>query len=142
MTFSNGLKCEGCFWLDRVRGVKFPSFPPFNINSLTDKLLKREFDEYRGKKPIPWITEQGWPNLIPYDHEDLENWTDSLHFGSSPCKFNTIHKETNILFGGGIDDMMINRDTEKNSPGRLQKYRAAGRKSKSHQFRRQMEAGL
>ena len=107
------LKCEGCFWLDRVRGVKFPSFPPFNINSLTDKLLKREFDEYRGKTPIPWITEQGWPNLIPYDHANLENWTDSLHFGSSPDKFNTIHKETNILFGGGIDDMMINRDTEK-----------------------------
>lgn len=36
--------CPACFWLDRMAGVKFPNMPPFNINSNTDRLLKRDFD--------------------------------------------------------------------------------------------------
>ena len=44
------VKCPGCFWLDRVKGVKFPSIPAFLLNSATDTLLKKDFDTYRLKQ--------------------------------------------------------------------------------------------
>ena len=28
----NFLKCEACFWLERVKGVHFPGIPTFNLN--------------------------------------------------------------------------------------------------------------
>ena len=105
------IKCPACFWLDRARGVKFPSTPSFNINSNTDKLLKRDFDSVRGQKPHPCLVQAGLPHLIPFEHEDLEKWTNSLHFGLTPNHFNTLHKETNILFGGGLDDVLQNQNT-------------------------------
>ena len=43
------INCERCFYLDRRLGInQVPGFP-FNINSAVDKLLKREFDQYRKK---------------------------------------------------------------------------------------------
>ena len=53
------IRCPACFWLDRVAGVKFPTFPPFNLNSNTDKLLKRDFDAFRGQGPHPLMTLHG-----------------------------------------------------------------------------------
>lgn len=107
------VRCEACFWLDRVKGVKFPGMPAFLINSLTDLLLKREMDQYRGKAPHPWIEAIGFGNLIPFEHQDLNAWTDSLHFATSSNKYNSVHEETNILFGGGIDDMFLDIHTGK-----------------------------
>ena len=105
------IRCEACFWLEKVAGVKQPGMPAFLINSLTDLLLKREMDEYRGIEAHPFATKSELSNLIPLDHEDLDHWTDSLQFGSSPKKYNTLHEPTNILFGGGIDDMWLNTKT-------------------------------
>ena len=105
------IKCPACFWLDRAKGVKFPSIPSFNINSNTDKLLKRDFDSVRGRETHPSLAKAGLSHLIPFDHEDLEKWTNSLHFGLTPNHFNTLHEETNILFGGGLDDVLQNRST-------------------------------
>ena len=104
-------KCEACFWLEKKAGVKRPSMPAFLINSLTDVLLKREMDLYRGEEAHPWLANQGFSHLIPFAHDDLEDWTDSLQFGASSSKYNTLHEETNILFGGGIDDMFLNTKT-------------------------------
>ena len=104
--------CEACFWLTKVKGVKQPSIPGFLINSLTDKLLKHEMDGYRrSQKPHPFFEARGYSHLVPLDHPELEDWTDSLQFGASPTKYNTVHSETNILFGGGIDDMFLNTET-------------------------------
>ena len=105
------LKCEACFWLDRVRGVKFPSIPGFLLNTNTDTLLKKDFDQFRGKEPHPIMVNSGLSHLRPFDHEDIEKWESSLHFGSSPNHFNTVHEQTNILFGGGLDDVWENIDT-------------------------------
>lgn len=106
------IKCPQCFWLTKFHGVKQPSMPSFLLNSLTDMMLKREMDAYRrSQKPHPWFVEQGLSHLQPLDHEDLQEWTDALQFGASPRKYNTVHKATNILFGGGIDDMFLNTDT-------------------------------
>lgn len=105
------LNCPACFWLDRARGVKFPSIPGFLLNTNTDTLLKRDFDQYRGKKPHPIMVSAGLEHLRPFAHEHIEKWESSLQFGSSPDHFNTLHEETNILFGGGLDDVWENTET-------------------------------
>ena len=103
----NFIKCRACFWLDRVGGVHFPSIPGFNINSNTDKLLKRDFDQYRGRSAHPFMISNGLGHLQPFAHEDLKKWESALHFGSSPNHFNLIHAETNLCFGGGLDDVWV-----------------------------------
>ena len=107
----NLLKCEACFWLERARGVKFPGMPGFLLNTNTDTLLKKDFDAYRGKGPHPIMVAAGLEHLRPFAHEDIEKWESSLQFGSSPHHFNTLHEETNILFGGGLDDVWENIET-------------------------------
>ena len=106
------IQCPACFWLDRVKGVKFPSIPGFNLNSATDLLLKRDFNRYReSQSPHPFMIRNGLKHLVPFAHEDLERWVNALHFGASLNHFNTLHEETNILFGGGIDDVWQNVET-------------------------------
>ena len=59
------IRCPACFWLDRAKGVHFPSMPGFNLNTNTDTLLKRDFDQYRGKDPHPFMEANGLGHLIP-----------------------------------------------------------------------------
>ena len=105
------IRCPACFWLDRAKGVKFPGMPAFLLNSNTDKLLKRDFDRYRGKEPHPIMIANGLDHLIPFDHPDMACWENSLSFGKDDHHFNTLHEETNILFGGGLDDVWQNIKT-------------------------------
>jgi hypothetical protein len=107
----NLIKCPACFWLERAAGVKYPSIPGFLLNSNTDTLLKKDFDQYRGKGPHPIMESSGLGHLRPFAHEDIERWENSLHFGASPNHFNTIHQETNLKFGGGLDDVWENTNT-------------------------------
>ena len=108
------IRCPACFWLDRAKGVKFPGMPAFLLNSNTDKLLKRDFDRYRGKEPHPIMIANGLGHLIPFDHPDMACWENSLSFGKDDHHFNTLHEETNILFGGGLDDVWQNIKTGEN----------------------------
>jgi len=105
------VRCPACFWLERARGVKFPSMPGFNLNTNTDILLKRDFGVYREKqRPHPFMIQNGLEHLVPFQHEDMERWASAMHFGAEK-HFNALHKETNILFGGGLDDVWHNRET-------------------------------
>ena len=45
------VRCEACFWLEKVKGVKTPGLPGFNLNTNTDTLLKKDFDAVRGREP-------------------------------------------------------------------------------------------
>jgi len=107
----NFLSCKACFWLDRAKGVHFPGIPQFNLNSNTDILLKRDFDQYRGEAPHPFMIANGLEHLIPFDHEDINLWQRAMHFGLNEHHFNSIHEETNICFGGGLDDVWENTST-------------------------------
>ena len=107
----NFVRCPACFYLQQVCGIRFPSIPGFNINEATDILLKRDFDKYRGGETThPFLQTQGMDHLIPFQHENFEKWTQSLHFGAEG-RFNTVHKETNLKVGGGVDDIWINSQT-------------------------------
>jgi|TARA_B110000438_G_C15797944_1_gene643710 hypothetical protein len=104
----NFLKCKACFWLEQLHRVKPPEMPSFTINTTTDILLKRDADSVRGKSPLPIWEANGLGHMIPFEHEDLENWTNSLHYGLSDSYFNFVHEESNIKFGGGLDDVFVN----------------------------------
>jgi hypothetical protein len=109
----NFVQCPACFYLKQVKGVEFPSIPGFNINEATDVLLKRDFDKYRGKDVThPFLINHGLPHLIPFQHEDFEKWTQSLHFGAAG-RMNFVHESTNLLVGGGLDDVWLNTKTSR-----------------------------
>jgi len=107
----NFIRSPARFWLEQARGVEFPGMPGFNLNTNTDTLLKRDHDQYRGKGPTPLMKKAGLKHLRPFAHEDIEKWEQSTQFGSSPKHFNTLHEKTNILFGGGLDDVWENIKT-------------------------------
>ena len=73
------------------KGNSAPSIPGFNLNTNTDTLLKRDADKYRGKAPHPVMVNAGFENIRPYDHEDLDQWALSTHFGTNDSYFNTVH---------------------------------------------------
>jgi len=105
------ISCKGCFWLDLVAGIKPPEMPSFTINTTTDILLKRDADAVRGQATLPLWEANGLGHLIPFEHEHLENWTNSMHFGQNETFFNADHPESNIRFGGGLDDVFLNTQT-------------------------------
>ena len=107
----NFVRCPACFHLQQVKGVEFPSIPGFNINEATDILLKRDFDRLRSEgKTHPFLESKGLGHLVPYQHDDFEKWTQSLHFGATG-RMNHVHETTNIKVGGGLDDVWLNTQT-------------------------------
>ena len=102
----NFLQCPRCFYLTNKLGISRPSTFPFNLNNAVDELLKNEFDFYREKgKPHPIITENRI-NAIPYSHPDLNEWRDARKRGVK-----RLHKPTNLLLSGGVDDIWIDNET-------------------------------
>jgi len=105
------VRCPACFYLQQVKAVPYPSIPGYNINEATDVLLKRDFDKYRGGPDThPFLKRNGLEYLVPFEHEDFEKWTQSMHFGAEG-RMNTVHEESNIKLGGGLDDIWLNTKT-------------------------------
>ena len=99
------INCPACFWMDRVKGIKFPGMPGFLLNTATDTLLKKDFDKYRSlKKPHPLMESYGLSHLVPFAHKEFETWTKSLQLG-----LRTLFEEENLLIGGGLDDIWHDR---------------------------------
>jgi len=106
--FDNFLTCPRCFYLERVSGLKEPDMPGWALNSLTDSLLKVEFDQCRSKGESHRILKaKGLDHIIPYNHPEMDQWRDSLRHG-----IKTRHKDTNIILQGGVDDLWIDTKTE------------------------------
>ncbi len=100
------LRCARCFYLDRRLGVGQPPGYPFSLNNAVDTLLKKEFDKYRAEqKPHPLCVENGI-DAIPFKHEDMDRWRNSLHAGVQ-----YIVPNTNLMFYGGLDDIWVDSKT-------------------------------
>jgi hypothetical protein len=56
------------------------------------------------------MVKRGLGHIIPFQHDDFELWTQSLHFGADG-RFNTVHADTNLKVGGGLDDVWLNTKT-------------------------------
>jgi len=75
--------------------------PGWSLNETTDVLLKKEFDDCREKQvPHRIFTKFGLTNVVPFSHEDLDKWRDSLRHG---LEYQI--EGTNIILHGGIDDV-------------------------------------
>lgn len=127
----NFVRCPACFYLQQVKGIKFPSIPGFNINEATDILMKRDFDEHRKAGTAhPFLVEKGFEYLIPYADERFRLWTQSLHFGAEG-RFHTVHDQTILKVGGGLDDVWLNTQTGK---VHLVDYKSTSQKTEGKQI--------
>ncbi len=124
--FFNFLSCKRCFYLDRIKGLEVPGVPGWSLNETTDLLLKKEFDFCRERQiPHRLFISNNLDNLVPFYHEEIDNWRNSLHKGLM-----LRYKNTNIILTGGIDDIWQNKISKKliivdyksqAKPGRLDK---------------------
>jgi len=107
--FNDFLACKRCFYLDRVKGLVSPSMPGWTLNETTDRLLKKEFDLCREKQiPHRMFNQLGLEGVVPYKHEDLDLWRDSLHHG---LQYEL--EDSNIILHGGVDDIWFDQRQEK-----------------------------
>jgi CRISPR/Cas system-associated exonuclease Cas4 (RecB family) len=100
------MQCPRCFWLDARLKIKRPSSPPFRINSAIDELLKKEFDIHREAQTKHPLSEAFGLDLVPFKHEKMDEWRDALRRGII-----SKHKDTNLIIGGGIDDVWVDNNT-------------------------------
>lgn len=100
------LECPRCFYYDRKLGVGRPPGFPFALNSAVDHLLKQEFDIHRinGTKH-PLIKKYG-VDARPVPHEELDKWRHNF------TGIQYLHKPTNLLIFGAIDDLWQNSKEE------------------------------
>ncbi len=97
------LNCPRCFYLDRRLGVGQPPGYPFSLNSAVDHLLKKEFDIHRARKSSHPLMEAYGVDAVPFQHEKMDEWRDSLRRGIT-----YLHPSTNLVITGGVDDVWIN----------------------------------
>lgn len=100
------LECPRCFYYDRRLGVARPPGFPFTLNSAVDYLLKLEFDIHRANGTKHPLIEKYGVDARPVDHKDLALWRHNF----TGIQF--LHKSTNLLIFGAIDDLWQNSNGE------------------------------
>jgi hypothetical protein len=98
------LECPRCFFLNNRLGIRRPSGPPFNINVLVDKLLKKEFDVHRANHTVPPLLAKHGLDFVPFAHAQLDDWRENF----KGVQVN--HEASGLLFAGAVDDLWVNRD--------------------------------
>jgi len=96
------LECPRCFYYDRKLGVGRPPGYPFSLNSAVDTLLKQEFDIYRANGTKHPLIEKYGIDALPIAHKDLDKWRHNF------TGVQYLHKPTNLLIFGAIDDLWQN----------------------------------
>jgi hypothetical protein len=94
--------CPRCFYMDRKLGVGRPPGFPFALNSAVDTLLKQEFDIHRVKGTTHPLIEKYGVDARPVPHDDLDKWRHNF------TGVQYLHKPTNFLIFGAIDDLWQN----------------------------------
>ena len=102
----NFIKCPRCFYIDRRLGIGQPPGFPFTLNSAVDCLLKKEFDVYRAEKKIHPLMEHYGLKAVPFQNEKMDEWRENF------VGVQFLHKPTNLLIFGAVDDIWVNEDGE------------------------------
>ncbi len=97
------MNCQRCFYLDQRLGVGRPASFPLTLNNAVDFLMKKEFDIHRAKHSAHPLMKTYGIDAVPFDDPKMEEWRDALRRGIS-----YLHKPTNIILRGGVDDIWIN----------------------------------
>lgn len=100
------INCPRCFYFDRRLGVARPPGFPFALNSAVDHLLKLEFDIHRANGTKHPLIEKYRVDARPVAHADLEKWRHNF------TGIQYLHKPTNLLIFGAIDDLWQNSQGE------------------------------
>jgi len=100
------LECPRCFYYDRKLGVGRPPGFPFALNSAVDTLLKKEFDIHRAAGTKHPLIEKYGVDARPVPHADLDKWRHNF------TGIQYLHKSTNLLITGAIDDLWQNSQGE------------------------------
>lgn len=96
------MNCPRCFYMDRRLGVGQPPGFPFNLNSAVDHLLKKEFDIHRAKNTKHPLMAHYGVDAVPFQHDMLDTWRENFK------GVETLHRETNLIISGAVDDLWIN----------------------------------
>ena len=100
------IECPRCFYLNNRLGIRRPSFPPFNINSAVDTLLKKEFDFHRAKKTAHPLMKKYGIDAVPFQHEMIHEWRENF----KGIQYH--HEPSNLLVTGAVDDIWENKKGE------------------------------
>lgn len=100
------LKCPRCFYLDRRLGIDRVSGPAFTLNSATDTLLKKEFDQARKAGKRHPLMEKYDIDAVPFQHEQMDEWRENFK------GVQYLHELTNLIITGAVDDIWINPQEE------------------------------
>ncbi len=100
------MQCPKCFYLDRRLGTGRPPGFPFTLNNAVDALLKKEFDLLRQNGEAHPLMKKYKINAIPAKHEMLNEWRNNRK------GVRYLHKTTNLLLYGAIDDLWQNPKKE------------------------------
>ena len=101
-------ECKRCFFLDQKHGVRRPHGTPLVLNNKIVDDFKKELNDCRKQKTIHSKVRELNKNFIPTSHPKFEEW-------KSPFKgTNYLHKDTNFLICGIIDDIWWDRISNKN----------------------------
>ena len=100
------LECPRCFYYDRKLGIGRPPGFPFSLNSAVDHLLKLEFDIHRAQGTKHPLMKKYGIDAVPISNENLNKWRDNF------TGIQYLHKPTNLLIFGAIDDLWQNPNGE------------------------------
>ncbi len=98
--------CPRCFYFDKRFGISQPPGYPFTLNSAVDTLLKKEFDIHRVKKTTHPLMEKYGIDAVPLENKNLNTWRENF------VGVQYLHKPTNLLITGAVDDVWINKKGE------------------------------
>ena len=101
-------ECRRCFFLDQKLGIKRPHGTPLVLSNRIVDDFKKELNVCRVEKNIHSKVEELNKNLIPISHNKLEEWKSSFKGASF------LDDSTNLLIFGIIDDIWLDRSTNKN----------------------------
>lgn len=76
--------------------------PGFSLNSAVDHLLKKEFDILRATGKPHEIMKRYGIDAVPFVHKDLDIWRENF------VGMQILHKQTNFIVFGAVDDIWIN----------------------------------
>jgi hypothetical protein len=96
------LECPRCFYLNHRHGIRRPSGPPFNINSLVDRLLKKEFDVHRTNGSAHPLMQQYGIDAVPFQHPQIDEWRENF----KGVRFHD--QATDLIIYGAVDDLWVN----------------------------------
>jgi hypothetical protein len=100
------LECPRCFYLNHRHGIRRPSGPPFTINSLVDRLLKKEFDIHRVNGTAHPLMRQYGIDAVPFQHPEIDRWRENFK------GVQVHHAPTNLIVSGAVDDLWSNPSGE------------------------------